>query len=227
MGSTRKDGKRRTSRPRRAGLMKEKPCRQCEKPFRPNHTATLYCSDECRDNFKSGQKSSIKNRFVIPELVTDNFPVEDAGHTKAYIDNRARKNDRKRRKRAEALAVPVTCKREGCGKEFVRDYTQQKYCTTECQPLIRERIAKKVATADKKNRIPVVDLAVRTRHLLASSEIFQKLTVELDIIKLANVGPIDMSDWPTEIHESVRVWCNSTDFSQPPPVQIQEYLDLI
>jgi len=146
MGSTRKDGRRRTSRPRKAQSKMKKPCRTCKKKFLPGHNASLYCSDKCRIAFIADQKVSKKTHFVIPSLVEETLPTEYDGHSDAYIANRSRKNERRKRLSAEALAVPIKCKREECGKEFVRAAGQQKFCSFDCQPLQQARIKSKAAT---------------------------------------------------------------------------------
>jgi len=152
MGMTRKDGRRRKSRPRKAQIKRPKPCRKCKKPFTAKHTATLYCSEECRLAFIAQEKAAKKDRFVIPELVINEMQPQYADHSQAYLESQDRKNAAKRKKRADALAVPIICKREDCGVEFVREVRQQKFCSFECQPLQQERIKTAETEASKRNK---------------------------------------------------------------------------
>jgi len=71
------------------------------------------------------------------------------------------------------------------------------------------------------------DHAARTRNLLTTSKIFEHLMSKFDVLKIADAGVIDMSKWSLETHLLVRAWSSSTNFDQPPPVEIQQYIDSI
>ena len=86
-------------------------------------------------------------------------------------------------------------------------------------------MSSRYSNENKEKGVEMIDLKPRTKKLLIFSPIFQHLTSQLDIIKLGNADPIDMSDWTLQDHVLVRAWSNSINFDQPPPTQIQQYLN--
>ncbi|WP_413405874.1 MULTISPECIES: hypothetical protein [unclassified Synechococcus] len=123
--------------PLQVGRLPERICPECEQPFLPKRTDTIYCSQACYiQKVQRENRAATAARLQIIKCVICKEPFKQKRSNQECCSKEC--NDKKQKKkksdarRAELDAEIRICKNRTCNKEFTPSRENQVYCSFEC-----------------------------------------------------------------------------------------------